>query len=266
MYSLVLTCRPDQVDLLSSDLWEAGTSGFREVQTSAGSTTLIAAFDAEAERAALLEQFSSFTPEWRRETDTDWVQETERAWPPRIVGERLFLAPSWSTAATPEGRLRIIHNPGLASGTGEHPCTRLALRALERTVTPGCSLIDIGTGSGILAIAALRLGAALAIGCDPDQTALGVAQENLRLNGLAANLIAGSANCFREASAGIVVANINASVLLALADELLAVLTPGGILILTGFPESESQTIAQLFAPSVSTEEDGWSCLVCRPC
>jgi ribosomal protein L11 methyltransferase len=265
MYSLVLSCRPDQLDLLSGDLWEAGTSGVCELENSAGSITLIAAFDSDAERAVLLERFSSFKPEWRYEAETDWVEQTQRSWRPRVVGDRLFLVPSWSTEATPEGRLRIIHNPGLASGTGEHPCTRLALRALEQTVTPGCSVADIGTGSGILSIAALRLGAALAVGCDLDQTALSVAQENFKLNGLAAHLVAGPADCFRENSADIVVANINATVLLELADELLAMLRPAGVLILTGFPQIESHTVGQVFAPFVSTEEDGWSCLISRP-
>jgi ribosomal protein L11 methyltransferase len=265
MYSLVLSCRPDQLDLLSGDLWEAGTSGVRELEHCSGSTTLIATFDTDAEGAVLLERFSSFTPEWRQETDTDWVEQTRRAWPARIVGDRLFLVPPWSTTATPEGRLRIVHNPGLASGTGEHPCTRLALRALEKTVTPGCIFIDIGTGSGILSIAALRLGAAVAVGCDLDRTALNAAQENFKLNGMAAHLVAGSANSFRESSAGVIVANINATVLLALADGLLTLLSPGGTLILTGFPHAESHTIGQVFRACVSTEEDGWSCLIAWP-
>jgi ribosomal protein L11 methyltransferase len=264
MYSLVLTCRPDQLDLLSGDLWEAGTSGVRESDNGAGSTTLIATFENDVECSLLLERFSDFTPEWRYEADTDWVQQTERSWPPRVIGERLFLVTPWSTAATPEGRVRIIHNPGLASGTGEHPCTRLALRALEQTVTPFCSIADIGTGSGILSIAARRLGAARAFGCDLDQSALRVAQENFKLNGLRAELIAGSADCFRENSVDIIVANINATVLLAVADELLRMLRPSGVLILTGFQQIESRTVEQIFAPSAVMEEDGWSCLVSR--
>ncbi len=265
MYSLVLHCRSDQVDLLSADLWEAGTSGIRELENGSGSTTLIAAYETDYARCRLLERLSHFMPEWRRETDTDWVQETERCWPGRLIGERLFLAPAWSTAATPEGRERVIHNPGLACGTGEHPCTRLALRALERTVTPGCSVVDIGTGSGILSIAALRLGAAVAFGCDLDQTALCAARENFSLNAMAPRLVAGSADCFREQTGDIVVANINATVLLAMADELLSILRPSGALILTGFPQIESHTVEQTFAPSIAMDEDGWSCAISRP-
>jgi ribosomal protein L11 methyltransferase len=262
MYSLVLRCRPDQLDLLSGDLWEAGTSGVRELDNGAGPTTLIATFNTDAERAVLLQTFSDFMPEWRYEADTDWVRHTQRSWPPRTIGERLFLVPPWSTATTPAGRVRIIHNPGLASGTGEHPCTRLALRALEQAVTPGCSVADIGTGSGILSIAALRLGAARAFSCDLDQSVLGVAQENFKLNGVTADLVAGSADCFRENSADTIVANINATVLLALADELLPMLRSSGVLILTGFQQIESRTVEQIFAPSAVMEEDGWTCLI----
>jgi ribosomal protein L11 methyltransferase len=264
MYSLVLSCRPDQLDFLSGDLWEAGTSGVHEIEDNSGSTTLIAAFDTDFEHSRLLERFSDFTPEWRHEADVDWVAQTQRSWPPRLVGERFFLVAPWSTAQTPEGRVRLIHNPGLASGTGEHPCTRLALRALEQTVTPGCSVADIGTGSGILSIGALRLGAALAFGCDLDQTALSVAQENFKMNCLTANLIAGSADCFRESSAGVIVANIDATVLLELADELLRMLSPAGVLILTGFRQIESRTVRRIFPAFDELEEDGWICLISR--
>lgn len=264
MYSLVLSCRPDEIDLLSAELWEAGTAGIREITNDNGSAVLIAAFDSDVESDAVLERFSNFTRDWRREPEIDWVQHTQRSWSPRNVGQRLFLAPPWSTAATPAGRERIVHNPGLASGTGEHPCTRLALEALEQTVTPRCSLVDIGTGSGILSIAALRLGASLVVGFDLDETALAVARENLGLNGLVANLVAGSADCFREHTADIVVANINATVLLAIADDLLRMLHPAGTLILTGFPQNESPTIEQIFERSSRLVKEGWSCLISR--
>jgi ribosomal protein L11 methyltransferase len=264
MYSLFLTCRPDEVDLLSAELWEAGTSGIREIATGNGLTTLIAAFDTDVESGALLEQFSNFAPDWAYEPQVDWVGHSERSWPPRSVGQRLFLAPPWSTVATPAGRERIIHNPGLASGTGEHPCTRLALEALEQTVTSGSTVIDIGTGSGILSIAALRLGATLVVGCDHDETALAVARENFQLNGSLATLVAGSADCFRESSADLVVANINASVLLALADDLLSMLRPTGAVILTGFPQNEWRVVEQIFQTSSILMEAGWVCLISR--
>ncbi|HEY3939259.1 MAG TPA: 50S ribosomal protein L11 methyltransferase, partial [Bryobacteraceae bacterium] len=183
MYSLRLTCLAEDVDLLSGELWQAGTLGIREVEQGA-SVTLIAGFETNERRAGLLRALAAFAPEWSAEKTTDWFEETRRAWPGRSIGERLFLAPPWCREATPAGRERVVHNPGLACGTGEHPCTRLALIALETSVTPGCRVMDAGTGSGILAIAALKLGAAVAVGLDLDEASLGAARENFSLNDL----------------------------------------------------------------------------------
>ena len=144
----------------------------------------------------------------------------------------------------------MVHNPSFASGTGEHPCTQLALVALEACVVPGSRVIDIGTGSGILAIAARLLDATSAIGLDTDETALNVARENHALNGLAPQLIAGSAECLSDSCADIVVANINATVLLSMADEVLRIAAPGGRMILTGFTEPELSAIEQNFSAS----------------
>ena len=161
-----LNCNADDADLLSAELWEAGTAGIQELENGGGALTLMASFETNDERDELLRRFDRFSPAWIHENDTDWVQETKRAWPGQCVGTQLFLAPPWCDEATPPGRERVIHNPGLACGTGDHPCTQLALEALEQVVIPACSVADIGTGSGILAIAALRLGAATAFGMD----------------------------------------------------------------------------------------------------
>jgi ribosomal protein L11 methyltransferase len=263
MYSLRLTCEADQVDTLSGELWETNTSGIREL-SNGESTTLIAFFETNEARDVLLEQFSSFSPHWAHEPDTDWVHETRLSWPGRQVGSQFFLAAPWCEAPTPAGRLRLIHNPGLACGTGEHPCTRLALEALEKTVSPGSVMADVGTGSGILAIAALHLGVAVAVGLDNDESALAAARQNFELNHLPANLVAGSADCLAAGSVDILVANINASVLLALADDLLIVVRPNGILILTGFPDNELETVGTVFPPAEVSHQEGWSCIISR--
>jgi ribosomal protein L11 methyltransferase len=190
--------------------------------------------------------------------DIDWVAHTEESWPARCVGERLFLAPPWSEEPTPSGRLRIVHNPGLACGTGEHQCTQLALIALEQTVTSGARVLDVGTGSGLLAIAALRLGATLAIGADPDEDALRTARENFDLNQLPANLVAGSADAFATQSAEILVANISGTVLLALLDDLLRI---GNTLLLTGFTEYELPAFQQMLPNSSVLALDEWRLL-----
>src|SRR5579875_2239888 len=245
MYSLRLTCQAEDVDFLSADLWACGTAGIRELDSENGSVTLIAGFETNVCRATLLSQFARFQPQWSEESSIDWVKQTQDAWPARLIGERFFLAPHWNQEPTPAGRFRLIHNPGLACGTGEHACTRLALRALERCVAPGDRVADIGTGSGILSIAALQLGAAFAVGVDRDEAALPAARENFEWNHLQPQIAGGSADCIVNAFADVTVANISGTVLLSIFDDLLRITRSGGRVILTGFPESEAEVFVR---------------------
>ncbi len=268
MYSLHLNCAPEQVDDVSAELWAANTCGIREVDLPDGRVDLIAAFERNDLRSELMQTFAAFAPQWSAEADTDWVLATRNAWPGRSVGARFFLAPPWCEEATPAGRMRLVHNPGLACGTGEHPCTRLALEALERFVTPSTTVADIGTGSGILAIAALQLGARTVAAVDLDEAALHPARENCALNelhcGLAVGFAVGSASCLRDQSADLVVANISPSILLSLADDLLRIARPAARLILTGFQEVELEVVAKVFPAELILQEDAWVCLISR--
>jgi ribosomal protein L11 methyltransferase len=258
--SLHLTCRADEVEALSFQLWEAGTVGIRE-EDRGSHVELIAAFEDAIELAS---DFSAHNPIWEREEDTDWVAATEESWPAREVGERIFLAPVWNKQPTPTGRVRIIHNPGLASGTGEHPCTQLALDSLSRCVIPGSVVVDVGTGSGILSVAALCLGAKLAAALDLDLPSLTTARENFELSRFQNTLALGSAECISTESADIVVANISGTVLLSIADELLRISKPQGWLILTGFPESELAALQAMFGSGAVTQMNEWRCLTLR--
>jgi ribosomal protein L11 methyltransferase len=260
MFSLRLRCAPAEVDLISCELWEAGTVGIQELEEE-NAVLLIAAFETNSERLNLLKRFASRQASWIQEDLTDWVEATHRAWPAREIGRSIFLAPPWCTVDTPANRVRIVHNPGLACGTGEHPCTRLALSALETTALAGRSVADVGTGSGILAIAALRLGARLAIGVDWDESALCAARENFELNDLPPLLAAGSADCLRDGCAAVTVANISGTVLLSVADELLRITSAGGQLILSGFTEHELPAIQQNFGDGEVTSCGEWRCL-----
>jgi ribosomal protein L11 methyltransferase len=260
MYSLRLTCRPEQVDALVAELWEAETTGIREVDEQ-DQILLIAGFETNEQRAGLLEKLAGFAPEWRAEAAIDWQAEAKAAWPGRESGQRLFLAPFWAVAATPPGRERIVHNPGLACGTGEHAATQLALRALEERVWPGCRVVDIGCGSGLLSIAAIRLGAGAAIGLDPDESALEVARENYALNLLQPQVAAGSAECLTEGCADITVANISGTVLLAILDELVRITADTGWLILTGFQADELPVFEKIFPAGQISLADEWACL-----
>jgi ribosomal protein L11 methyltransferase len=245
---LHLKCKPAELDLLSAELWEAGTVGIRELEDG-----LIAAFETNDQRAELVQRFGGT---WIQEDSTDWVEATHRAWPARLIGNRIFLAPPWCMDETPAGRVRIIHNPGLACGTGEHPCTQLGLAALESLDLKDRTVVDIGTGSGVLAIAALQLGAKIAVGADFDEAALSAARENFELNNLPADLAAGSADCVR--CADVLVANISATVILSIADELLRI---GGRLILTGFSDYELPAMEQTFGTGAVTSSGEWRCL-----
>jgi ribosomal protein L11 methyltransferase len=259
MFELHLTCGPQEVEELSFALWEAGTVGIREEDGS-----LIAGFADEADRAELAARLAAYEPHWERAADTDWVLATQQSWPGRAVGKRIFLSPVWNQDKTPPGRVRVIHNPGMASGTGEHPCTQLALQSLEQCVTAGDVVVDIGAGSGILALAALRLQARRAFALDTDWTSLACARENFQLNDWQPTLALGSAECIASHSAATVVANISGTVLLSLADELLRIVKPGGWLILTGFPENELSVVEEIFGQGEVTASNEWRCLRLR--
>ena len=254
MFSLRIECATREVERLSAEFWELGAAGIQELDYGE-STVLLIAFETDEARNELMQRYAALSPDWEQLEDTDWVAHTEQNWPARCIGERIFLAPFWSREPTPPGRLRIVHNPGLACGTGEHQCTQLALMALEQSVTPGARVLDIGTGSGLLAIAALRLGARLAIGADPDQDALAIARENFELNQLSACLAVASADAFANQSADLVVANISGTVLLSILDDLLRI---GRTLLLTGFTEHELPAFQQLLPNTSILALDEW--------
>ncbi len=162
---------------------------------------------------------------------------------------------------TPAGRLRLIQNPGLACGTGEHPCTQMALGALERAVKPESTVVDVGAGSAILTIGALLLGARQALGVDTDETSLHAAVENFSLNNRAPRVAAASAAAIRSDSADVTVANISGTVLLNIWDDLLRITKKNGTLILTGFSESELAVFQCLLPNSEAETIQGWCCL-----
>jgi ribosomal protein L11 methyltransferase len=141
--------------------------------------------------------------------ERDWIKETEDAWPPILVGQKFFVVAPWRTEPTPPGRFRLEINPGMQCGTGQHPCTRLCLEAMERVIRPGDRVLDVGTGSGILSIAARILGAATVVACDIDPDA---AHE--------AAFFIGSVDAVRSGAFDVVVANISEIVMGELKPEL----------------------------------------------
>ena len=117
--------------------------------------------------------------------ETDWEESWKDNYPPQPVGEKLIVLPVW-LADTETDRLPVILDPGLTFGTGAHPSTQMVMEAMETGITPGCSCLDLGSGSGILSITALRLGAKTAVGVDIDPKAEDIARENAASNGFSA--------------------------------------------------------------------------------
>ena len=115
--------------------------------------------------------------------DTDWSESWKDNYPPQVIGEKLIVLPYWLASNDTQGRLPVILDPGLTFGTGAHPSTQMVMEAMEQTVKPGAVCVDLGSGSGILSIAALRLGAKSAIGVDIDPKAEDIARENCGYNG-----------------------------------------------------------------------------------
>lgn len=258
MVSLLLRCGARDVDMLSASLWELGTSGIAESETPDGRVLVRAFFDAPFDAAP----FAAFHPQWHEEEERDWTAEVEAAWAPIEVGERLWLAPPWNQDDPPAGRLRLTIYPGLACGTGRHPATQLCLRALERYVTPGAAVLDVGTGSGVLVAGARVLGAEPVNACDIDPDAIEVAAENLSKDSPDVGLFLGSLRAVRSRSQQLVVANLNAVTLNLLAGDVARVLAPGGLAILAGFTDRDA-----LEVPLERVEqlrEENWICEVVR--
>lgn len=258
MLILHLECGPADYDNLVADLWERGVQGVTETEDP-GCIRLSAFFDAPFDAAPLV----AFSPRWEEQPDQDWVALSRSQWQPVLVGERFFLVPEWRPDPAPPGRLRLAMRPAQACGTGWHATTQLCLEAMESRLTPGAAMLDVGTGSGILAAAASLLGAGRIYACDIDPTSAAEAGARLRQEGVAAAVFAGSTRSIRDAVADLVVANINAETLVALAGELRRILRPAGRLILSGFPEDHLARVTAAYgAPQTQLEKDGWLALI----
>lgn len=189
-------------------------------------------------------------PEYQRVDETNWNESWKAHYHPVRIGKRLIILPEWDKEV-PEGLIPVWIDPGMGFGTGTHPTTQLALEMLEDGLAnaPGADVIDVGCGSGILSIAAVRLGAGTVVGVDADEDAIDNARLNARINGLEERVTVGIGSVaeirtgdFPIRSAGLVVANILTHILVRLLDQGLAGLVPpGGHLILSGILEEREQ-------------------------
>lgn len=232
-------------------------------------SVIAALFPMDADVAAILACASADAnlaeiPRHTTETipDQDWVRTTQAQFEPLQITQRLWIVPTWHNVADTSA-INIRLDPGLAFGTGSHPTTRLCLRWLDQNIKGGETVIDYGCGSGILAIAALKLGAAKATGIDLDPQAIRASEENAKLNETGAEFL--QANTRELAPADLVIANILANPLIVLAPLLANVTRDGGTIILSGILAEQAEAVLSVyrkwFEIREAASDEGWVCL-----
>jgi len=237
-------------------------------------TRVVALFSEDADVPAAMRMVAALlslpaVPKFKTETiaDQDWVRVWMDRWRPMHFGANLWVVPSWLTPPDPDAA-NIILDPGMAFGTGTHATTAMCLEWLAAHPPRDLDVIDYGCGSGILAIAALKLGAAHALGTDTDPQALTVSQENAERNQVTGRF----ALCLPDAvpvntNADVVLANILAGPLVQLAPRLTALLRPDGRLVLSGLLANQADEVEAAYAADFVLERrvhDGWAMLTGR--
>ena len=199
--------------------------------------------------------------------EEDWADSWKQYYKPIKTGDRLVIVPVWETYDPTPEEITVLMDPGMAFGTGTHETTRLCAALLEQYVTPGCTMLDVGCGSGILAICAAKLGASQCFACDIDPQAVKVAVENTQLNNTP-NVKCAVSDLLKQtekAEGGyqVAAANIVADVIIRLAPDIGAYLAEDGVLIVSGIIiERAEETVAALqdagFRVIDDWRENGW--------
>lgn len=263
--ALLLEVSAAQAETLSDALVEQGAQSVWIDEPGGASPRVHALFDARADAPALLGAAAAAAacpvPPYRAYdvADEDWVRATQAQFAPQCIAHRLWIVPSWHEA--PRAGIVLRLDPGLAFGTGSHPSTRLVLEWLARELAPGARVLDYGCGSGILAIAAAKLGAARVDAADLDPDALAVTGANARANHAGIGVFAPGR--LPPGAYDVVLANILAQPLIVLAPLLAARTQAGGRIALSGILEAQAEEVAAAYAPHFDTRiagrEEGWS-------
>lgn len=232
---------------------------------------LSALFDADAPAQQIIEQCAAelglnATLTIEAVPETDWVRATQAQFEPIPIAGPLWIVPTWHTPPHPDA-INLVLDPGLAFGTGSHPTTRMCLQWLVQQRPQG-TVLDYGCGSGILAIAAAKLGASEVVGVDIDPQAVRSAHDNALANNIQAVFFDASQNLpepYQTKTYDVVLANILANPLRVLAPALTARLKPGASLVLAGLLAEQAEELKDIYAPwlrlSVHDTQEGWSLL-----
>ncbi|HWW92224.1 MAG TPA: 50S ribosomal protein L11 methyltransferase [Vicinamibacteria bacterium] len=260
--------RQEDEERATALLWDLGTAGI-EVTPGKGERVVLLAYFAEAlpdrEVAAALAPLPGARLEAAPVPEVDWVARFREGFRPFRVG-RFRIAPSWAPGE--DGSDLLIVEPGAAFGTGTHETTRLCLAALEARAGEGPlgRVLDIGTGSGLLAVAAAKLGARLVIALDLDPLALEAARLHARLNRVELRLLrADGGSPFRAGAFDTVLANLTAALLHERRDEITRLRAPGGALVLSGMLDEDARALTRAYAGRGRVEqrrEGEWAALV----
>ncbi|HEX9184990.1 MAG TPA: 50S ribosomal protein L11 methyltransferase [Burkholderiales bacterium] len=250
-------------------LMEEGAQSVWVEQPGAPRQRLHALLEQRADAAALVARAAAAAglarPQFRAHAvaDEDWVRATQAQFAPLCLEGRLWIVPTWHEAPPDPAAAVVRLDPGLAFGTGSHPSTRLVLAWLARSLAPGATLLDYGCGSGILAIAAAKLGAASVDGVDVDPQALATAAENALANGVALHVF--PPEQLPPGAYDVVVANILSQPLIVLEPLLAARTRRGGRIALSGILDAQSAEVAAAYAGDfdmqVVASEEGWELL-----
>jgi ribosomal protein L11 methyltransferase len=267
---------PTQVELAEMRLWELGATGLEQRdsttivrETMPGEVVILAAFGDESSARHAVE---SLRPDYRVELQyvphQNWATEWRKGFGPQRIGTRILLHPSWEPVRSEPDDVVLEIDPENAFGSGDHETTRLVLRLLDERVTGGERVLDVGCGSGILSIAAVRLGAVLSTGIDVEEDAVTVSRRNAELNGVA-SVTSFSTRSLAEVHGpyDLVLANIETQILIDMRKLLQSVMAPGGTLILSGILNRERHDLLRAYADmnlEELREEGEWCACVLR--
>lgn len=202
--------------------------------------------------------------------EEDWLNNWKQYFNPIEVGEKILIRPTWRDDYEPNGRVVLNLDPGIAFGTGTHETTRLCLEALEKYVTADTQILDVGCGSGILAVAALLLGAKRAVGVDIDEMAVKTAKENAALNGVSdkIEIIHGNLTDKVSGTYNVVAANIVADAIILLSEDIKNFMSDDAVYIMSGIIDSRADGVKAAIADSFDIieeyTENGWFCFVAK--